>query len=173
MACPGVVPFKGRNLVGGDGSLPEIEVLDTQAHGAHQAQAAAIHDLRAQFPGIFQACENGADFLAGHDDGWAPLTTGGCEVIQSEVLDAEDVFDEEDHDIEGLVLGGWGDVSFEGEEVEVSGDGGGSGSIRGLAESLETEADEAAIPVNLKYARVRSGYWCQGALVQDSAQRTY
>jgi hypothetical protein len=128
--------FSAFAIVDGDGSLPEIEVLDTQAHGFHQAQTAAIHDLCAQFPRIFQVGENGADFLAGHDNRWAPLTTGGGEVIQSEVRDAEDVFDEEDPGIEGLVLGGWGDVPFEGEEVEVSRNGGGALGVRSPLDAL-------------------------------------
>lgn len=50
-----------------------------------------------------------------------------------------------------MLLGGRCDVSFEGEEVEVGGDGGWPGSLRGLAEFQETEADEAAIPVNVGF----------------------
>ena len=118
MACPGVVPFMGR-------SLAEIDVFDAESEAFHDPQAGSIHKLAGEFPRIFQTGDDGADFLAGHDDRRTALATGGCEVIESEVLDTEDVFDEEDHGIERLVLGGWGDVSFEGEEVEVSGDGSG------------------------------------------------
>jgi hypothetical protein len=143
--------FSAFAIVDGDGALPKIEILDAQTHGFHQAQTAAIHDLSAQFPGIFQVCENGANFFAGHDHRGTALTTGGGEVIQSQFLNAENIFDEEDHGVERLVLGGRGDVPLKGEEIEVSGDGGRASSIRRLAEFLETETDEAAIPVNVGF----------------------
>jgi hypothetical protein len=45
--------------------MAEIEVLDAQAHGFHEPEAAAIHDLSDQFPRIFQVGKDAADFLAG------------------------------------------------------------------------------------------------------------
>ena len=50
-----------------------------------------------------------------------------------------------------LLLGGGGDVTFEGEELKIGRDAGGPGIIGGLAEFLETEADEAAVPVNVGF----------------------
>jgi hypothetical protein len=125
MACPGVVPLMGRSLVDGDGALAKIEVLDAQAHGFHKAKATAIHDLGDQFPRIFKAGENGADFLAGHHDGRAALSTRWSDMIQGEFFHADDVFHEEDHGVEGLLPGGWRYVPFQREEVEVGSDGGG------------------------------------------------
>ena len=141
--------FSILSIMDGDGSLAEIQILDAQAHGFHEPEAAAIHDLGDQFPWIFQTGENRADFLAGHDDRRAALTTGGSDVVESEFLASEDVFHEKSHGVERLLLGGRGDVSFQREEVEVGGDGGGPGGLRGLAEFLVAEADEPAVPVDV------------------------
>ena len=137
-------------IVNGDGALAEIQILDAQAHRFHEAEAAAIHDLCDQFPRVFKVGEYGADFIAGHHNGRSPRAAGGGDVVQREFLDAEHVLGEKGHGIERLLLGGRGDVSFQREEVEVGGDGGRPGGLRGLAELLETEADEAAIPVDIR-----------------------
>ena len=34
-------------IVDRDGALPEIEILDAKAHGLHETQATAVHDLCA------------------------------------------------------------------------------------------------------------------------------
>lgn len=86
-------------IVDGDGALAEIQILDAQAHGFHEAETAAIHDLGNHFPRIFQPGENRADFFAGHHDRRATSVTSGCVVIESELLDAEDVFREENHGV--------------------------------------------------------------------------
>lgn len=94
-----------------------------------------IHDLRDQFPRIFHAGENRADFLAGHHNGRAAGPSGRGDVVEGEFLNAEDLFGEESHGVERLLLGGRGDVSFQREEVEVGGAGGVSGfssSVLGL-----------------------------------------
>ena len=143
--------FAALAIVDGDGALTEIDVFYTESEGFHNAQAGAIHDLTGEFPRIFQMSDDGANFGAGHHDRRAALARSGSEVIKGEFFDSKDVFDEKDHGIECLFLGGWGDVAFEGEELEVSRDGGRSCGIRGLAEFLETEADEAAIPVNVGF----------------------
>ena len=93
-------------IMDGDGALAKIEILDAQAHGFHETEAAAIHDLSDQFPRIFQTGENRADFLAGHDDRRAALTTGGSDVGEGEFPNAEDVFQEKSHGVERLLLGG-------------------------------------------------------------------
>ena len=136
-------------IVDGDGALAEIEVFDAEAEGFHDPQAAAIHELGDEFPGIFQAGEDGTDFLAGHDDGRAALAAGGGDVIESKFLDAKHVFHEEGHGIERLLLGARSDVALEREEVEICGDGGRADGLGGLAEHTEAEADEAAVPVNV------------------------
>jgi len=136
-------------VVNGDGALAEIQILDAQAHGFHEPEAAAIHKLGDQFPWIFKAGEDGADFLAGHHHRRSSCAAGRGNVIEGEFLDAEDVFGQEGHCVERLLLGGRGDVSFQREEVEVGGDGGWPGHLRGLAEHLEAEADEPAVPVDI------------------------
>ena len=138
-------------IVDGDGALAEVEVLDAQAHGLHEPEPAAIHDLGDEFPWIFEAGEDRADFLAGHDDGRAALATGRGDVLKREFLDSEDIFREECHGVEGLLLGGRSDVALQGEEVQISGDGGWSRDAWRLAEFLLAEAGEAGVPVNVSF----------------------
>jgi hypothetical protein len=129
-------------IMDGDGALAKIEVLDAQAHGLHQPEATAIHDLCDQFPGIFEAGEDGADFLAGHYSGRSSRATGWGDGVEGEFLDAEDVLCQKGHGIERLLLGGRGDVSFQSEKFEVGSDRGRPEDLRGLAELLVAESDE-------------------------------
>jgi len=141
--------FSILSIMDGDGTQAEIQIFDAQAHGFHEPEAAAIHDLGDQFPRIFKAGENGADFLASHHNGRTSRAAGRSDVVESKFPDSEHVFCEEDHGVECLLLGGVGDVSFQHKEVEVGGDGGWPGGMRGLAEPLKTEADEPAVPVDI------------------------
>ena len=56
---------------------------------------------------------------------------------------------QEDHGIEGLLLGGNGDLALKGKIVEVSGDGGRTGVLRGLLEFGQTKAGEAGVPMDV------------------------
>ena len=138
-------------IMNGDGSLAEIQIFDTQAHGFHEAEAAAIHDLGDQFPWIFQTSENGADFLTGHHHGGPSRATGRGDMVEGEFLDSEDVFHEKSHGVERLFLCGGGDVSFQREEIEVGRYGGWTDDFGGLAELEVAEADEPAVPVNVGF----------------------
>jgi hypothetical protein len=100
--------------VDGDGALAEIEVLDAQAHGFHEAEAAAVHELGGEFPWFFEVSDNRADFITGHRDGRAALAAGGSDVVEVEFLYAADFFHEEDHGVERLLLGGGSDVALKG-----------------------------------------------------------
>ena len=99
-------------IVDGDNTLAEVEVLDAQPHRFHESETAAIHDLGDQFPGIFHAGENRANFLACHHNGRATLATSRGDVVEGEFRDSEDVFREECHGVECLLLGGRGDVAL-------------------------------------------------------------
>lgn len=81
--CDDAVPA-ALAIVDGDGALAEVEILDAQPHRFHKSETAAIHDLGDQFPRILQAGEDGADFLAGHDDGRAALATGRGDVVEGQ-----------------------------------------------------------------------------------------
>lgn len=39
--------FAAFPIVNGDGALSEIEVFDTDSHGLHETETAAVHDLGA------------------------------------------------------------------------------------------------------------------------------
>ncbi len=92
-----------------------------------------------------------AHFLAGHDDRRTALATCGSDVVEGELLDAEDALHEKRHGVKCLLLGGRGEVSLQCKEIEVKRDGRWSDFLRGLAEFEETEADEAAIPIDVGF----------------------
>lgn len=124
--------FAALGVVNGDGAVTEIEVLDPESQALHETQAGAIHELGSELPWINEVGENAAHFVASHNDGGAAAPGGGSDVFKGEVVDAEDLFGEEGHGVEGLLLSGNGDVAFQGEIVEVGGDGGGYGVARSL-----------------------------------------
>lgn len=143
--------FSAFTIMNGDGALTKIEVFDSESEGFHDPQPGTIHELGCKLPGIFETGDEGTDLGPSHDDGRAALATGWGEVIKGEFRNSKDVFDEEDDGIERLTLGGWSDVLFEGEALEVGRNCRRSGVVRGLAEFFVTEADEAAIPINVGF----------------------
>lgn len=143
--------FAALAVVDGDGGLAEIEILDAEFHGFHEAEAATVHDLCDEFPRGVEMGEEGMDFLLRQDDGRARPASGGDEALEGESGDAEDVFVEEGERVEGLFLGSGGDDAFEGEGVEEGGDGGWTGGLGGLAEVLVAEVEEARGPVGVGF----------------------
>jgi len=105
-------------VVDDDGSLAEIDVIDPQPEGLHEAEAGAIHELDAEFPRIFQMRENRLNLVAGQDDGWSALGVAGDRFFQGEIGLAKDLAGEEDHCVERLFLGGCGHVAFQREVAE-------------------------------------------------------
>ena len=136
-------------IVDGDGALAEVEVFDAQAHALHDAQAGTVHEQGSKLPGVLEVGDNGAHFVACHDDRRAAATVGGGDVFEGEFLDAEDLFGEEGYGVEGLLLGGRGDVALQDQIVEVGGDAGGYRVARGLFEHRQTEAGEADVPMHI------------------------
>ena len=140
-------------VMNGDGALAEIQILHPQAHGLHQAETAAIHDLSDKFPRIFQAGEDRANFLAGHDYRGAARATGGGDGFEGEFLDSKHLPGQENQGVERLLLGGRSDVALQSEEFKIRGDGGWPGEPGRLAERLEAEASEAEHPADISFLR--------------------
>jgi len=115
--------FAAFGVVDGDGAVAEVDVFDAEAECFHDAETGAVEELGGEFPGGVEKPEHGADFLAGEDGGWAAAAGGGGIEVQGEFRLAEDVAKEEDEGVEGLFLGGGRDLAFEGEELDVGGDG--------------------------------------------------
>ena len=110
-------------VVDRDGSLSEIQILDAQAHGLREPQAAAIHDLGGEAIGIGEMGEYRGYFFTSQDYRGPPWSGGGDRRFDGEIGDSENLAVEENHGIQRLLLGGWGDLTFEGEIVQVSRDG--------------------------------------------------
>ena len=53
--------FASLAIMDSDGSLVKIQILDANPHALDDPQSAAIHELRGEFPRIFEMGENGGD----------------------------------------------------------------------------------------------------------------
>lgn len=86
------------------------------------------------------------DFAAVEDGGEVYGAPGGGEVAQVQFFSAQHFLVEEEQGVEGLVLGGGGDVALDGEVVEI-GDDFGLAHLFGVA--LAVEEDEPLGPVEV------------------------
>ncbi len=124
---PGQVVLEQRGERGGNGGEPvlvalartdgqwvhlNIEVLDPDPDGFHDAQAATVEQFGNQLGGSVQQRDDGGDFFACHDNGDVDLLVGahGIDAALHDVV--EDALVEERQGIHGLVLGGGSDVSM-------------------------------------------------------------
>ena len=167
--------FASFGVVDGDGAVAEVDVLDAEAkalirgtpHGPltlraplrcvhlasrqsarfHDAEAGAVEELGGEFPWVFEESEHGTNLLAGEYGGRATAAGGRAIEVQREFGVTEDVAEEEDESVERLFLGGGGDLAFEGEEMDIGGDGGWADFGRRLADAAEAEPDEPRGPM--------------------------
>jgi len=116
--------FAAFGVVDGDGAVAEVDVLDAEAKAFHDAEAGAVEELGGEFPGVVEEVEHGADLVAGEHGGRAAAAGGGGIQVQGDFFMTEDVAKEEDEGVERLFLGGGGDLAFQGEELDIGGDGG-------------------------------------------------
>ena len=95
--------------------IAEVNILDAQAHTFHQAQAAAIEQFCHELRQAGHFGDDGHGFLVGEDDGEG-LGFFGADGIRGDIhLDVKNVAVEEEDSAEGLVLGGGGDMTLDGE----------------------------------------------------------
>jgi hypothetical protein len=129
-----------------DLELGKVHVLDAQSDALTDAQPATVEKLGHQLVGSCDTGEKGLNLILGEDRGqvaWA-LSPHGLK-IEVEGLE-QDVFVEEGDGVEGLVLGGGGDLLLDGEVREESFDFG-LAEVGGVA--FVVEEDEAAHPVDV------------------------
>lgn len=98
--------------------VAEVDVFDAQAQAFHQAQARAIEQLGHEPGNAVHAVEDGAGFLGGEDGGQGFGFFGAKDVGGDFDGGFENVAVEKEDSAEGLVLGGGGDVLFDGEVGE-------------------------------------------------------
>ncbi len=139
--------FSPFPVVDGDGSLAEVDVLDSETQRFGLAHAAAVKQRGDQVPGIIEVSQDGGDLLPGQDHGRAAVAGAGRGEFDFHFALAMDVPPQEDDGVEGLPLGRGGDLEFQRQILEV---GAGGGGIEGfeirLAEAAEAEAPESADP---------------------------
>ena len=141
--------FTSFSVVNDNGSLAEVYVFDAKAERFHEAKTGAVHELGGEFPWVFEVGYNGLNFSACEHDGRAPSSPAGQCFFQGEICLAEDFAGKKDHGVESLLLRGSGNITLQGEIIEVIRDRPGAGILRGLLEFDEAEAGEAGIPLDI------------------------
>ena len=99
-----IFPF---SIADNDLAVVEVDIFDTEAHGFHDAESAAVHDLGNEFGCAGEAGYKAFDFIFGEDGGDGLCALGsicgkGCFVER----DVEEVAVEEEDGTKGLILGG-------------------------------------------------------------------
>ena len=112
--------FAALAVVDGDGSLPKIEILDSEAQGFHLAKASSVDHFAHQFPGIFQFIEDGADFLVGKNRGRSTPSVASWSESEVQIFDSVNGLAQEGQSVESLPLSRRGNPAFQGEEFQVS-----------------------------------------------------
>ena len=139
--------FPSFGVVDLDGSVVKIEVFDAEGHGFADAQAGSIHDLGGDFPGALELLKELPNFLTAQDGGRALVFAGLHGRLDDEFAVLEDGPVQEDEGIEGLLLGGGGDVPLEDEVVEVGSDGVRAQVLGGVALPLVGEVEVGRDPL--------------------------
>ena len=82
----------------------EVEVVDSEVQAFKQPQAAAVEKLHHEIAGSVQLLDDPVDFLPGQDNWniWLPLRSDYT--VQAAELSAQDMPEEEEQGIEGLIL---------------------------------------------------------------------
>jgi hypothetical protein len=151
---------KGRetvliSLAGADCELlhGKVNVLDAEPDGFHNPQAAAVEQFGHQLRGALHECEDGSDFVPGHDHGDVDLLVGahGVNAVVQGLV--EDALVEKDEGMHGLVLRGGGDLALQGEMREERLDLGFGGDEVGAGPQA-VEPGEAADPFDIGTLRV-------------------
>lgn len=94
----------------------KVHIFDTQPETFHEAESGAVEDLRHEFVDAVEVGDDGADFVFGEDGGDAFIFLR-AEVGEGDFVERylEDVAVEEEDGAERLILGGFGNFSFDNE----------------------------------------------------------
>jgi hypothetical protein len=101
-----------------DEALVKVDVLDTESHTFHEAEAGAVEEFGHELVGLGEGVEEVLDFFLGEDGGEAFGSFGAGSFDGQVELDFEDIMVEEDDGAEGLVLSGGGDFTVDGQVGE-------------------------------------------------------
>lgn len=127
-----------------DLAVAEVYVFDAEADAFHEAESAAVEDFCHELGDAAHVGDEGAGFGRGEDDGEGFGFFGADDVGGRVNFDLEDMTVEEEDGAECLVLGGGGDVFFDGEVGDEGLDFGGA-HVFGVA--FVVEEDVAFDPV--------------------------
>lgn len=130
-------------IVDGDKVLVEVEVLNTEADAFHEAESGAVEQFSDQLAGAGEAGDDAEGLVSGEDGGEA-LGAFSADGVEGKIaLHSEHLTVEEEEGSEGLILGGGGDASLDGEVGEEGLDFWGA-HLAGVA--FVVEEDEAFDP---------------------------
>jgi hypothetical protein len=124
--------FAALGIMNLNGVVIEIEVFDPQCHGFAHTQPGTIHELGTEEPGGLQVAEEFVDLGTTEDGGRALVFPWSQGSLDNEFAVLENGTVEKDKGVEGLFLGGVGDVPVEDEVVEEAGDRIGAEVFRGF-----------------------------------------
>ena len=145
----------------------EIHIFDAHAETFHKAQSAAVEDLGHEFVNAVEAGDNGAGLLFGENGGDAFVFLG-TEGEESGFVerDLKDVSIKEEDGAEGLVLGGFGDFSFDdkvGDELVDLADS----HLIGM--NIDLAAVEVGVMITDKFANpVQVGFFGAGRILFEA-----
>jgi hypothetical protein len=124
----------------------EVDVFDAEADAFREAEAATIEELGHEPVGRWEGVDEEGHFAASEDGGEAFGAAGADGVDHFVDRCSQDGPEEEQDCAEGLVLGGGGDLAFDGEVREESADVGGA---EVAWEAAAVEENEAADPAEV------------------------
>jgi hypothetical protein len=141
-------PGQGQTAVSSTFGVPDhegtgggIQVLDAEAETFEEAESAAVEEHAHELVGRLQAANDVLDFSGIQDGGESGRPCDAQVGADGSERGVEDVVVEEDEGIEGLVLGGSGDVSGGGEHREEAADMG-FVQVCGVVECMEADVLE-------------------------------
>jgi hypothetical protein len=138
--------FAALSLADVDDAFVEVDVFDAEGDTFGESESGAVEEACHQEFGTVEVGEDLADLRGREDDGETFRADGVGEGADIAEIAEEDVAVEEDDRIEGLVLGGGGDLESFGEVGEEVMDVGG-GEVRGVLGFVEE--DKAFDPVGI------------------------
>src|SRR5438876_2013699 len=100
----------------------EVDVLHTQAAALQQPQPGPVEQVRHQAWRALQPAEHGPHLVDGQDHGQSLRSLGAYDAVEPREIDLEDAPVQEEHGAQRLVLGGSGDIPFDGERRQEAGD---------------------------------------------------
>jgi len=128
--------------------IAKVDVLHAQAQAIHEPEARAVEQRGHEPEGWIEDIKQAGDFLPAENDGQFARPFGAGELAEVAQVELEDVLVEKHEGVEGLVLGGSGNVAIDSEVAKKSINFGGA-QVRRMA--FAVKENEAPDPVEVSF----------------------